>query len=369
MSAIEMTTFAAVNVRERQDLQRWLRSQIEIIVPDGMVLAEEFSNWEDSRRSIDLLVLDREANLVVVELKRTEDCGHMELQAIRYAAMISAMTFQQAVDAHDQYLMKLGIDDDPKARILGFLGWDEPIEDAFAQDVRIVLASADFSRELTTAVLWLNGRDIDIRCVRMVPYRYRGSILLDIQQAIPLPEAVEYQVRVKEKAAQERAARHEMGGRSERNQRFWAGLLQKANSVMPLHQNISPGTANWLASTGHGLYYSYVTAHGNGRVELYITRSDRAENKAIFDELHENQAQVEAAFGGPLSWQRLDDRIASRVSADIEAGSFHDESNWDQLQDAMVDGMKRLETACRPVVQKYRDGASPKIVAEVGTDV
>ena len=34
-----------------------------------------------------LLCIDREANLVVVELKRTEDGGHMDLQAIRYAAM------------------------------------------------------------------------------------------------------------------------------------------------------------------------------------------------------------------------------------------------------------------------------------------
>ena len=48
-----------------------------------MVLAEEFGDWQDSRRRIDLLCLDRDAGLVVVELKRTEDGGHMELQAIR----------------------------------------------------------------------------------------------------------------------------------------------------------------------------------------------------------------------------------------------------------------------------------------------
>ena len=57
--------------------------------PSGMVLAEEFGEWEASRRRIDLLVLDKDANLVVVELKRTDDGGHMELQALRYAAMVS----------------------------------------------------------------------------------------------------------------------------------------------------------------------------------------------------------------------------------------------------------------------------------------
>jgi len=35
-------------------------------------------------------------------LKRTEDGGHLELQAIRYAAMVSTMTFDQAVSACDR---------------------------------------------------------------------------------------------------------------------------------------------------------------------------------------------------------------------------------------------------------------------------
>jgi hypothetical protein len=44
--------------------------------------------------------------------------------------------------------------------MLRFLGWSAPDEDSFASDVRIVLVSEGFSKELTTAVLWLNSRDI-----------------------------------------------------------------------------------------------------------------------------------------------------------------------------------------------------------------
>ena len=40
-----------------------------------MVIGEEFGDWEDSKRRIDLLCLDKQANLVVVEIKRTEDGG------------------------------------------------------------------------------------------------------------------------------------------------------------------------------------------------------------------------------------------------------------------------------------------------------
>ena len=207
IEALTETTFQAAGIHERGDLQRLLRSHVDVIAPDTFVITEEFGQWTDSRRRIDLLALDRDANLVVIELKRTEDGGHMELQAVRYAAMISAMTFQDAVDAHHQFLKKLSIDEDAQARILKFLAWDEPREDEFAQDVRIVLASAEFSKELTTAVLWLNERNLDITCVRLKPYEHGASILLDVQQIIPLPEAEEYRVRVREKQDRERESR------------------------------------------------------------------------------------------------------------------------------------------------------------------
>jgi hypothetical protein len=53
-------------------------------------------------------------------------------------------------------------------------------------------------------VMWLNERDLDIRCVRLTPYQFMGKTLLDIQQVLPLPEAAEYQIRLKKKAAEER---------------------------------------------------------------------------------------------------------------------------------------------------------------------
>lgn len=74
----------------------------------------------------------------------------------------------------------------------------------FAQDVKIILVSAEFSKEVTTSVLWLNERGLDIRCVRLRPYVLGERLLLDIQQVLPLPEAEEYQVQIRKKAAEER---------------------------------------------------------------------------------------------------------------------------------------------------------------------
>lgn len=202
------TTFSAMKLHERRDLQRLLRENIGVIAPGILVIAEEFGEWDDSRRRIDLLGIDRDANLVVIELKRTDDGGHMELQAIRYAAMVSTMTFDQAAEAYDRHLRELGREDAiARSELLAFLGWEEPDDDRFGQEVKIVLAAAEFGRELTTAVLWLNQHDLDIRCVRMRPYSLSGRVLVDVQQIIPPPEAAEYQVRLREKNRKERMPR------------------------------------------------------------------------------------------------------------------------------------------------------------------
>jgi hypothetical protein len=198
------TSFDGLKLLERSDLQRLLRDRLEVIVPDAMLIAEEFGDWSDGRRRIDLLAIDRDANLIVIELKRTEDAGHVELQALRYAAMVSTMTFEQAVDAHAAYLRRYDREGDARMAILEFLGWDESIEGDFAQDVHIVLVASDFQREITTTVLWLNERELDLRCVRMRPYLFNGEVLVDVQQVIPLPEAADYQVRVRERNEQRR---------------------------------------------------------------------------------------------------------------------------------------------------------------------
>jgi hypothetical protein len=202
-----LTTFGTEGIKERADLQRLLRSQIDVVSPKTMIIAEEFGQWEDSKRRIDLLGLDDQANLVVIELKRTDDGSHMELQALRYAAMVSTMTFDQAVKIHESYLKENGKGVDARQAILDFLGWDDSHDDQFADDVRIVLVAADFSPEITTTAMWLYDHDLDIRCVRIKPYKLEDHLVVDVQQIIPLPEAADYQIKIREKMQKERKAK------------------------------------------------------------------------------------------------------------------------------------------------------------------
>jgi hypothetical protein len=349
--AIPEASFAEMRIGERTDLQRLLRTQIEVLGPDLYVLTEEFGDWEDSKRRIDLLAIDSDANLVVIELKRTQDGGHMELQAIRYASMVSTMTFERAVQIHGEFLARMGQPaDEARNRMLSFLDWDEPDAGSFAEDVRIILVAADFGKELTTAVLWLRDREIDICCIRFRPYLDNSTVMVDVQQIIPLPEAHDYQVHLREKEQQGRRQRAE---RYDIRLKFWEGLVAIARERRTRHANIKPGTYHWLgASSGvRGLGFNYVVVQEHGVAELYIDRGEAAENKRLFDSMLANKDAIETAFGGSLQWERLETKRACRIKHLVERGGYRSpESEWPAIQSEMVDSMTRLEAALLPFV-------------------
>jgi hypothetical protein len=160
-----------------------------------------------------LLCLDRAGRLVVVELKRTADGGHMDLQSLRYAAMVSTMTRSDLERAFRGHLGAVGEDpDDADERLSDWLTEVDETDVAVpSREVRIILVSGGFDREITSTVLWLNDiYGLDIRCVRLTPYRVGAQLLLDVQPLIPLPEATEFTIQVRRR---EQAAKSTTSGR------------------------------------------------------------------------------------------------------------------------------------------------------------
>ncbi|MFO0858388.1 MAG: DUF4268 domain-containing protein [Phycisphaerales bacterium] len=369
IEALSKTSFPQRGIKERADLQRLLRANIGVVTnpdapesPGVLVIAEEFAEWNDSKRRIDLLGVDDNANLVVIELKRDDDGGHMELQAIRYAAMVSGMTFSRAVEVFQSYLDKEATGQDARGTLLEFLGWDEPQEDDFARDVRILLVAGDFGKELTTAVLWLNERDLDIRCVRLKPYANDDQTIIDAQQVVPLPEAEEYTIQIKQKG---QAVRAEGSDRHQLRLAFWKDLIPIASKVTPRFARITPGNDHWIsASSGvPGMDFSYLAWQTDAGCELYIDRGNDglSWNKAVFDYLYARREQIEKTYGGPLVWNRLDDKRACRICEDsVQGGVKSPREQWPSIRDKMIDAMMRFDRAVGPHLQAAASAASAK---------
>ena len=339
---------------ERRDIQRLLKSHIDVLDEGLMVIAEEFGDWVDSSRRIDLLCVDRDAKLVVIELKRNDDGGHMELQALRYAAMVSQMTFQRAAATLSRFSGMEG--EAATARLLDHFGWDQADEEAFGEECRIVLASADFGKELTTAVLWLRDFGIDIRCHRLMPCRVGdGPLLLDIQQLIPLPEAASFQTQIGEK---KQAERRQQATRHGERRAFWEALLLYARSKTSLHANRSADDGTWIGgSIGRaGFNIIYGLRQQNNDVRLWIDHGpNTAEtNSKAFAELLSQREAIEARFGEPLEWLSMPESQSCAIRLMMTGGYRSPQDDWPEIQARMVDAMIRLDLAFRAPIRQLR---------------
>lgn len=360
LKRVAETSFGAEGINERKDIQRMLREQIGVLADQIsapgkqerlLVVAEEFGDWLDSSRRIDLLCVDGEANLVVVELKRTDDGGHMELQALRYAAMVSSMTFEQLVDTFARYRNNVQPDlAAAKVQLLEFFGWSDVLEDEFGQDTRIILASADFSKELTTAVMWLIERSIDIRCVRMKPYRMEDIVLLQVEQIIPLPETSEFQTQIGVKKQAERNNRSE---RHEQRLKFWEGLLEVAKSKTDVHAGRKPTRDGWLyAGIGRtGFNLGYTIRQSDSQAELWISHGSgqTARSKAHFKALEAQKDAIQSEFGAdaPLDWQDLPEAGGCRIRYLVNGGYRSPQEDWPRIHADLAGAMARLDKVMR----------------------
>ncbi len=131
---------------------------------------------------------------------------------------------------------------------------------------------------------------------------------------------------------------------------FWKNLLAHANEVSSLHARISPSRYHWLGTRRHGQWWNYVVLQGETRAELYIAGPEAQENKALFDALHADREAIEGEFGALLSWQRLESKIASRISFTV-SGGWVDDTTWRSAVVQAVDAMQRLYETLSPRLQ------------------
>ena len=148
----------------------------------------------------------------------------------------------------------------------------------------------------------------------------------------------------------------ELKGRHILRHRFWTSLLERAKEETLLHANSSPvqGSEVWT-TVKRGLSFRYlIRQHGSG-VELYIDRGREAdsENNEIFDTLEKAKGKIKEVFGEPLEWQRLEGQRSCRIGKQLSLGGYRDdEKKWQEIQDAMIDTMIRLEEAFRPHIDR-----------------
>jgi hypothetical protein len=199
---VNSESFVGLNIWERQHIEEWISQSPEMLGEDLLVVSTEFDRFEGAKDRLDVLAIDRKGNLVVVEVKRDSFAGYADLQAIRYAAMVSTMTIEKLLPYYIEYQKKKRkeidvTEESSRNKIFEFV-----VDDTFKELTsrpRIILCSENFSSQVTTTVLWLNKFGVNIACVKITPYQVEKKVIIVPNIIIPLKEASQYLIDIQEK--------------------------------------------------------------------------------------------------------------------------------------------------------------------------
>lgn len=196
----EETDFKSNNVLERNHIEDWVIKNPEILGEELYILSNEYDKFNKTSERLDVLALDKQGNLVIIELKRDDSGKDVELQAIKYAAYCSTITVEEILNLNREYLKKENTHlplEDVKKRIENFI---EASLDTISDRPRIIIVSREYRTEVTATVLWLRKFGIDITCVKFTVYNLSDTeIGISSSILIPLPEAEEYIIRAEKK--------------------------------------------------------------------------------------------------------------------------------------------------------------------------
>ena len=118
----------------------------------------------------------------------------------------------------------------------------------------------------------------------------------------------------------------------------------------------APANSYYFFSSGvSGFSYgASFTKEKQARVELYIDPSDAAANKAHFDSLARRKESSQSEFSDPLDWERLDDRIASRISLN-RPGTIDDDSEaLEEINSWMISNLLKFRDVFGPQVAQLK---------------
>jgi hypothetical protein len=105
--AMEDVSLAALGLKEREDLQRWITEHPEIVGERLLVVTSEFDRWEIRQQKVadrlDVLLLAADGAPVVAELKRDRAVDTVDLQALKYAAYSAQLTLDDLAEEFARY--------------------------------------------------------------------------------------------------------------------------------------------------------------------------------------------------------------------------------------------------------------------------
>lgn len=358
IQTLSKKSFSELGFKERQHLQEWIANKPDALGEELLIIQKEFDGFSDTNERLDLLALDKDSNIVVIENKLDDTGRDVTWQALKYASYCSTLTKENIRDIYQNYLNKQGNGEDARENLADFLGkeYDE-IELNKGNTQRMMLVAANFRKEVTSTVLWLMNYKLRLQCFKVTPYALEEQLFLNLEQIIPSKDTEDFIISMASKTQDEITSQETSKNRHNIRLMFWSQLLPKLKNKTPIYQNSSPTKDHWLIAGGaniSGIRYSMIITKNYAAVQLEFGRSDKDENKRLYDELYKYKNDIEHQFGKPLRWERMDDKISSRVGIVKNDVNLFNEEDWPAMTNFLVENTIKFEQAMKQSLTKIK---------------
>lgn len=163
-------------VHQEKVLEEWLESNPDGIVEDGKLLIVGRQVSTDLGSTIDLLALDREGDVVVIELKRDRTPRETLAQALEYASFAEALSAEELEVILGQYLNEESVRLAEYHRQYFGLEPDEAV--SFNKDQRIVVVGQRITDEIRQTSSFLRGKGLRVTCLEFSYFESNGGLRL-----------------------------------------------------------------------------------------------------------------------------------------------------------------------------------------------
>src|ERR1700730_12818699 len=310
ITSLKLRTFGDLGFSERKNLQEWIAKEPSCLGEELLIIQKEFSGFSDTHERLDMRALDKQGSLVLIENKLDDTGRDVTWQALKYASYCSRLSKENVLSIYQEFLAKTDPNADARELITEFLEADDYEEVAVNRGLtqRIILIAANFRKEVTSTVLWLLNFKLRVQCFLVTPYSMGDQHFLNIEQIIPTKDVEEFMIGLADKALDEIEGATQEKKRHRVRREFWTKIIGAVATKTSLLQNVSPGTKNLIqADSGvRGVMFILTAGRAYGRAEVCIDRTDKEENKCIFDLLYAKKESIQTAFDRPLTWERLD---------------------------------------------------------------
>ena len=124
---------------------------------------------------------------------------------------------------------------------------------------------------------------------------------------------------------------------------FWSKALPELKKNNSLYANLNP-TQNQFISAPLRKVVSIKSqvSKSSVRLEVYLDRLQKGENKELFHKLLMNKNEIETQLGFDLNWEISDTKISSKISIQTD-GDFSDKDQWPVMIKFLCDHIGPLE--------------------------